>query len=106
MKQTLITSVEHLKTILSQADVETEDFALCLEGGAFSRKEIYYHNVEKWEDDTPPQDYIDKYLNKFEITNCIDDTTQILSEEDIMNPDLTNIGVGIKQKAFYHLEYD
>ena len=103
MKSTLVTSVDQLKKICRNE--ETMDFAIQLNGGAFSRKEIFYHNEGRWKDDNPVE-YDAKYLNKFEVTNCIDGTTQILSEEDIINDDLTNIGKAMRQNAFFHLEYD
>ena len=77
----LITSVEQLK----EESGETSEFLIQLRGGAVSRKII------QW----------DKDENKFWVTNCIDDTEEELTEEQIMDDDYTNIGKAIRFNAFY-----
>ena len=94
-KSKLITSLNELKEACKEDEVV--DFAITLNGGAFSRKQIFYHHPVFTEDQ--------EYAGKFEVTNCIDDTTQLLTEEEIMDPfsDVTNIGKAISYKAFYQI---
>lgn len=62
------------------------DFVIALGGGAMvSRKEIMREG------------------KKFLINNCIDDTEQDLTEKQLMNEKITNIGVAMKKGAFYQL---
>lgn len=82
------------------------DFAIALNGGAYSRKEIFYHNKGRWGKEPQDPAYIIKYEDKFEVFNSIDGTTQILTEKQIMDKDYTNIGVAMKQNAFFHLMYE
>lgn len=105
MKSKIITNTEQIKEILK--DGITADFAIQLNGGAYSRKEIYYHPPLGPDDETD-EEYDKKYRGKFEVLNCIDDTTQILTEEEISDPksNITNIGKAMAQNAFYHLNYD
>ena len=82
MKLTKVDSIEHLKELLK--DEETHDFRLMLNGGCYSAKEISY-----------------SLDGQFIITNCIDGTEQYLSEDELMNQELTNIGIAITKGAFY-----
>ena len=67
--------------LLSQGYYE---FLLQLGGGiAFSRKDIFYDTKTK----------------KYEIFNYIDDTEQKLTEKQLMNQKITNIGLGIKRRC-------
>lgn len=72
----IVKSVQHLKELI---DKEYFDYALLLNGGAFSHKTIGYDELTK----------------KFTITNHIDDTDQELTEEEILDDSLTNIGKAI-----------
>lgn len=84
-----IKSIDHLKLILLKENETCLDFLIALNGGAHSRKEIYYHR------DT----------DKFEIFNAIDETTQFLTQKELEDhkSEVTNIGIAIKQKAFYQI---
>jgi hypothetical protein len=89
-KSKKIKSVDELRDILMDNEDEGYlDFAISLNGGAFSRKEIMYNAIS----------------GKFLINNCIDDTEQDLSAKQLMNPKLTNIGEAITKGAFYQLIY-
>lgn len=95
-----IKSLEQLKDILLVNYHEEEglmgdylDFALVLNGGCFSRKEIAVYRTPKT-----------KQL-RFDIRNCIDDSRQSLSEKQIMDSRYTNIGEAIIKGSFYHLIY-
>lgn len=102
MKSKAVKTVEKLKEILR--DKEQQDFAIQLNGGCYSRKEIFYHNKGRWGEEKIDEAYIKKYEGKFEILNCIDDTTQILTEEQIVDDKYTNIGKAMRQNAFFILE--
>lgn len=78
---TKITSVEQLKSFCTD---ETSDFFIWL-GGARSSKDIYF----------------DSESEKFLITNCIDDSEQDLTEEELMDDSYTNIGTAITNGTFY-----
>ena len=43
----------------------------------------------------------DKDANQFEILNHIDDTEQVLTEKEMVNKDLTNIGYAMTKGALY-----
>jgi len=76
-----ITSLQQLK----EESKEISEFLIQLNYGAVSRKIIVWGEEE----------------NKFWVTNCIDDTEQELTEEQIMDDKYTNIGKAIRQNAFY-----
>jgi len=82
MKKIKVESLEHLKRILKDAEADA-DFVLLLNGCLRSSKYIGYNN------------------GLFCITNCIDDSEQVLNDKEIMDDDYTNIGKGIRQGAFY-----
>lgn len=67
---------------------ESAAFALMLNGGAFSRKVIGYTS------------------GKFYVTNCIDDSEQVLTEKSIMDKKRTNIGIGMKRGSFVLIPHD
>ena len=79
----LISSKEALDTILT--DGKRHDFAIALNFGAYSRKTI---KIDKKKKET------------YVIHNHIDDSTQKLTWEEIMNDSITHIGTAIKQNAF------
>lgn len=89
MTSSLVTSVTHLIEILSDKNSTYKDFAIQLNGGAYSRKEMSYSEEEK----------------DFFILNCIDGTVQYLNATQLEDDAETNIGKAIKQNAFYHLTY-
>ena len=76
-----VKSVNQLKEIL--ADGETKDFFIQLNFGLRSSKCVSYDG------------------ETFYILNSIDDTEQELSESELMNNDITNIGKAINCGAFY-----
>lgn len=80
-----VKSMDQLKSIL--ADGETKEFFILLNGGLRSSKTISYDGD-----------------NTFYVLNEIDDTEQVLTEQELMNNDLTNIGKAINNGAFY--QYD
>lgn len=80
-----VKSVNQLKTIL--ADGETKDFFILLNFGLRSSKAISFDGD-----------------NIFYVLNEIDDTEQVLTEQELMNSDITNIGKAINNGAFY--QYD
>lgn len=80
-----VKSVNQLKTIL--ADGETKDFFILLNGGLRSSKTISFDGD-----------------NIFYVLNEIDDTEQVLTEQELMDSDITNIGKAINNGAFY--QYD
>jgi hypothetical protein len=84
MKSTTIRTIEQLNAALSTDDYR--DFAILLNGGAFSRKEIR------------------RVGNKYHVINCIDDTTQLLSAAQLFDAYRTNIGGAIKLGAFVRLK--
>jgi hypothetical protein len=74
--------VENLKDFKSLLKEGYYEYLLQLGGGiAFSRKSIFYDN------------------GKFQIVNHIDDTEQNLTEKQLMNKRITNVGLGIKRRA-------
>ena len=77
-----VKSVNQLKTIL--ADGETKDFFILLNYGLRSSKVMSYDGD-----------------NTFYVLNEIDDTEQELTEQELMDNDLTNIGKAINNGAFY-----
>lgn len=82
-KHTLITSVEMLKEICIEAETSIECFISF--GIARSSKSIFFDEDE----------------GKFSILNEIDDSEQMLSEDELNDECLTNIGKAIKHNAFY-----
>lgn len=100
MKKTIkIKDLEHLKKILHKGYDKKDgyisnyfDFAIALNGGCFSRKEIAVY-------------YTKKGLLRFDVRNCIDDSHQALDEKKIMDSNYTNIGEAIKKGSFYQLIY-
>jgi len=81
MEYTKITSVEHLKSLCTD---DTNEFFIWL-GGARSSKDIFF----------------DSESEKFLITNCIDDSEQELTAEELMDGANTNIGTAITNGTFY-----
>ena len=79
---TQVKSTDQLKTIL--ADGETKDFFILLNYGLRSSKAISYDGS-----------------STFYVLNEIDDTEQELTEQELMNSDITNIGEAINKGAFY-----
>ncbi len=79
---TQVKSTDQLKTIL--ADGETKDFFILLNFGLRSSKAISYDGS-----------------STFYVLNEIDGTEQELTEQELMNSDLTNIGKAINNGAFY-----
>lgn len=77
-----VKSVNQLKTIL--ADGETKDFFILLNFGLRSSKAISFDGD-----------------NTFYVENSIDGTEQELTEQELMNSDITNIGKAINNGAFY-----
>lgn len=77
-----VKSIDQLKTIL--ADGETKDFFILLHFGLRSSKAISFDGD-----------------NTFYVLNEIDDTEQELTEQELMNNDLTNIGKAINNGVFY-----
>ena len=76
-----IKSVEELK----KESADGADFFILLRHGLISRKHIWY----------------DEDAKHFEVINMIDGTEQVLSEEEIMDEMLTNIGKAILRGVFY-----
>lgn len=73
--------MKDFKNLLKQGYYE---FRLQLgEGIIYSKKTIYYHPETK----------------KYQIFNWIDETDQMLTEKQLFNRKITNIGLGIKRKA-------
>lgn len=77
-----VKSVNQLKIIL--ADGETKDFFILLNFGLRSSKAISFDGD-----------------NTFYVLNEIDGTEQELTEQELMNSDITNIGKAINNGAFY-----
>ena len=79
---TQVKSTDQLKSIL--ADGETKDFFILLNFGLRSSKAISYDGS-----------------STFYVLNEIDGTEQELTEQELMNSDITNIGKAINNGAFY-----
>lgn len=79
---TQVKSINQLKDIL--VDGEAKDFFILLNYGLRSSKVMSYDGN-----------------NTFYVLNEIDDTEQELTEQELMNNDLTNIGKAINNGAFY-----
>ena len=79
---TQVKSTDQLKTIL--ADGETKDFFILLNFGLRSSKAISYDGS-----------------STFYVLNEIDGTEQELTEQELMDSDITNIGKAINNGAFY-----
>lgn len=77
-----VKSMDQLKTIL--ADGETKDFFIQLHFGLRSSKAISFDGD-----------------NTFYVLNEIDGTEQELTEQELMDSDITNIGKAINNGAFY-----
>ena len=77
-----VKSINHLKEILNDGD--TKGFIIQLNYGLRSSKCVSYDGE-----------------NTFYVLNLIDDTEQELTEAQLMDENLTNIGKDIKQGAFY-----
>ena len=93
MEQTLETSLSlqvkdlnHLKTLVSK---KTGAFAVALNYGVRSSKLIEYH----------------KNIDKFYVTNFIDESEQCLSSAEIMDSQNTIIGEAIEKGALWFEEY-
>lgn len=81
-----ILSVEHLKSLCNKE--EPIDCFIALNFGIVSRKEICITKS-----------------GRFDITNCIDETTQKLSAKQLMDERYTNIGKAITLGAFFQAIY-
>ena len=76
-----VRSIAHLKKLCKNH----HDFFIALNHGIKSSKDIEY----------------DSKINCFYILNLIDGGYQQLTDRDLMNKDVTNIGTAIKKGAFY-----
>lgn len=85
MKPKKIKSIEELKSMCLQGQT---DFFIRLNGGLISKKEIIFA------------------ANRFCVLNLIDGTRQTLTETQINDDALTNIGKAIQLGAFYVEEYE
>lgn len=75
-----IKSLRELKKLARNTEIEC---AIILNYGVFSRKSISYLSKSK----------------KFSVQNWIDDTSQVLTEKQIMDKRITNIGYAISKGA-------
>lgn len=91
MKTKQIKTVEDLRKALSGSD-DFKDFAIALNGGAFSRKEIALSATPTGKE-------------RFHILNCIDDSMQFLSAKQLTDGNHGNIGEAMSKGAFYQLTY-
>ena len=88
-----ITNLKELDAALE--DGKYQDFCIILAGGAaYSRKEILPAFKGK------------KQTKAYFIMNCIDGTTQTLTEKQIMNPKYTNIGKAMSLRSFIAVHED
>ena len=78
-----VTSISELKSMI--IDENKHDYFILLNGGLRSSKFVD----------------VDDKCEKFYIMNEIDGTEQELSESEIMDRDITNIGYAIENGAFY-----
>ena len=78
-----VQSLEHLHSLLGNG---IHEYAITLNGGFISRKIIHFDG------------------GKFEIENCIDDTFQELTEEQLMDRELTHVGSALSNGALYYYE--
>ena len=78
---TKIESIEELKKFAKNG----LDCFILLKGGLRSSKHIWY----------------DEDANQFEIINLIDDSEQCLTEEQMLDKDVTNIGDAISKGALF-----
>ncbi len=83
--------MEELREALRKSGGWT-DFAIALNGGAFSRKEIELSETATGRE-------------RFHIHNCIDGSMQWLDEKKLVDGKHGNIGEAIKKGAFYQLTY-
>lgn len=79
---TKVESVEQLREMLK--DGRMRDFRLLLNFGCFSRKQV---RLQK--------------NGKFDVKNCIDESRQHLSAEELMDHGMTNIGYEIVHGHFW-----
>jgi hypothetical protein len=85
MKTTKIKSIAELKKLCEQKGDENLECFIALNGGVISRKLINY----------------DEDTKKFWILNLIDESEQELTEIEINDDSLTNIGKAIRLGSFY-----
>lgn len=78
-----VKTIEHLKELIKQGKRE---YSIVLNGGIKSSKYIGYGQKQK----------------RFYIFNYVDDSEQVLTEKQIMNPKITNIGKAIKLGALIY----
>ena len=78
----MIKNLEHLRKL---TDGKSQKFHIRLIGWIKSVKRIRY----------------DTKLNRFSVFNEIDDTRQLLTPDEIMDKNFTNIGEAINKRAFY-----
>ena len=79
--------IKTIKELRKSIDRGNYDYVIRLNGGFLSRKTIC---TDDWDE-------------KFEITNEIDGTEQILSATEIFDENLTNIGLAMKRGSFFAL---
>lgn len=82
---TRVTDVDDMVNILCEHGCRG-DFFIQLNGGARSTKRIRY----------------DHWRETFHITNEIDDSKQVLTADQLIDPQITNIGTAIRAGAFYY----
>jgi len=80
-----IKDVEELKKLATDAEGYDVDYAIMLVHGAYSRKGVQYEPEE----------------NLFWVYNHIDDSEQLLTEEQLFDTDYTNVGDAIKKGHFF-----
>jgi hypothetical protein len=82
-RRKIIRTLEQLDAELSTEHFR--DFAILLNAGAFSRKEIR------------------RLGRRYQVVNCIDDTKQILTAAQLFDSGRTNIGRAMKAGAFVRM---
>ena len=80
-----VPDMESLVTILCEQGCRG-DFFIQLNGGARSTKRIRY----------------DHWRETFHVTKEIDGSKQVLTSEQLMDPQITNIGTALRAGAFYY----
>lgn len=76
----IVKTIKELKELIQKQYYE---YFIKLNYGIFSKKEINYNKKTK----------------KYKITNCIDNTKQTITEKQLINKNITNIGDAITKKA-------
>lgn len=91
----IVNSLAELITIIRtniEVDGEPTEFVVALNHGAYSRKTITFADEVDENGD-----------NKFEVLNLIDDTTQILSLDELFDQTKTTIGKALQAGALYYV---